>query len=100
MSDALGGLPGAAYELLRVAKVYSIGYVLWGALDDTELEYARAGMASFAEDRTSAMRRRCAAARSSERSAPRRPSSRASLASMGVPLDPGCRDASGLRAAR
>ena len=50
MSDALGGLPGAAYELLRVAKVYSIGYVLWGALNDTELEYARAGMASFAED--------------------------------------------------
>jgi hypothetical protein len=50
MSDALGGLPGAAYELLRVAKVYSIGYVLWGALNDTELEYARAGMASLAED--------------------------------------------------
>jgi hypothetical protein len=50
MSDALGGLPGAAYELLRVAKVYSLGYVVWGALNDTELEYARAGMASFAED--------------------------------------------------
>ena len=31
MSDALGGLPGAVHELLGVAKVYSIGYVVWGA---------------------------------------------------------------------
>jgi len=38
MSDALGGLPGAAHELLRGARVYSIGYVLWGALHDAELE--------------------------------------------------------------
>ena len=50
MSDALGGLPGAAHELLRGARVYTIGYLLWGALHDAELEYARAAMASFAED--------------------------------------------------
>ena len=48
MSDALEGLSGAADELTGVAKVYSVGYVLWGALHDVELEYARAGMASLA----------------------------------------------------
>jgi len=50
MSDALEGLSGAADELTGVAKVYSVGYVLWGALHDAELDYARAAIASFAED--------------------------------------------------
>ncbi|HJU57311.1 MAG TPA: hypothetical protein VJ774_01065 [Actinomycetota bacterium] len=51
MGDALSGLPGAAYELLRGARVYSIAYVLWGALHDAELDDARAAMAAFAADR-------------------------------------------------
>jgi hypothetical protein len=50
MSDAIGGLLGAAHDLLRGARVFSIGYVLWGALHDTELEDARAAMAAFAEE--------------------------------------------------
>lgn len=50
MSDALGGLPGAADGLLRGARDASIGYLFWGVLHDVELEYARAVMADSAED--------------------------------------------------
>jgi hypothetical protein len=40
----------AANELLRGARGASIGYVLWGVLHDSELEYARALMADLTED--------------------------------------------------
>ena len=40
----------AANELLRGARRAGIGYVLWGVLHDSELEYAHALMADFTED--------------------------------------------------
>jgi hypothetical protein len=40
----------AANELLRRATGAGIGYVLWGALHDSELEYSRALMADLTED--------------------------------------------------
>ena len=53
MSDAFGALEGlgsAAGDFLAGATRAGVTYVVWGALLDTELEYARAAMASFVED--------------------------------------------------
>jgi hypothetical protein len=84
MSDPLEGLPaGNAYGHLRYAMYVDIAYLLWGLLDDVELDEARAAMAGLAVERTSVMRRRYVEARSCERSARRRPSSPASRASTG-----------------
>ena len=49
MSDVFN-FGAAANELFRGARGASIGYVLWGVLHDSELEYARALMADLTED--------------------------------------------------
>lgn len=53
MSDAFGALEGlgsAGGDFLGGATRAAVAYVIWGTLLDTELEYAHAAMASFAED--------------------------------------------------
>jgi hypothetical protein len=62
MSDALGGLPGAADGLLRGAVYGNIGYLVWGVLQDAELAHVRAAMADLAADQE--LRHEAAMARS------------------------------------
>jgi hypothetical protein len=51
MSDPLEGFSaGNAYGLLRYAFYGDVAYVLWGLLDDVELDDARAAMADLAVD--------------------------------------------------
>ena len=49
MSDVFN-FAAAANELLRGARGAGIGYLLWGALHDAELEYAHSLMADLTED--------------------------------------------------
>jgi hypothetical protein len=49
MSDQLGGLSaGGAYGLLRYAILGDVAYLLWGGLQDAELEDARAAIGDLA----------------------------------------------------
>ena len=49
MSDVFN-FAAAANELLRGARDAGIGYLVWGALHDSELEYAHSLMADLTED--------------------------------------------------
>ena len=50
MSDALDGLPGAAWGLFRGAMFGNVGYLLWGTLQEADLSRARAAMAELVAD--------------------------------------------------
>jgi hypothetical protein len=50
MIGPLGGIPEAVGELLAGARRGSVGYVIWGVLRDSELEYAHAALADLAAD--------------------------------------------------